>query len=507
MNNSSSMGTEQQFCLRWNNHQSTLISVFDSLLENSVLVDCTLAADGQQLKAHKVVLSACSPYLETILSQHHDKHPIIILKDVKFAELRAMLEYMYRGEVNISQEQLGNFLKAAETLQIKGLTDSGGRGVTGGNSSSSNGGGGVADYNKYKAQGQSAVMQTEYMPVDHHRRAAMYPREEGGSRAGGLMPDERKQGLVIPSHVVTDRAPQSPLAAREGSVSPTLRKRRKMSNYEPTNLRTTFPSSDTPDTTSAFPESLPPHAASQGSPSPPLSESASSAAAVPQDYGRQPSAVVKTEMCNDTTSENEDSVTGDDRSLNAGDDERSNAAPMPAAGPSTHFIPHGFGDKQHPLQDGSNDEFSPEDLHNSTQDLHDTMAKLAENTELLLFKRKLKPDLITLMGGGGPLPGGGDLDQENQPLLGGGSGGGKKQSHFLWDNRQDLTRRCFCPKCDKHYSCKSALNRHLKLECGKEPQFQCPECCRRYTQRSSLMAHFKKFHENAVSPFPFNLSQ
>lgn len=55
---------DQQFCLRWNNHQSTLISVFDSLLENGTLVDCTLAAEGQYLKAHKVVLSACSPYLE-----------------------------------------------------------------------------------------------------------------------------------------------------------------------------------------------------------------------------------------------------------------------------------------------------------------------------------------------------------------------------------------------------------------------------------------------------------
>lgn len=36
-----------------------------------------------------------------------------------------MLDYMYRGEVNISQEHLGTFLKAAESLQIKGLTDSG----------------------------------------------------------------------------------------------------------------------------------------------------------------------------------------------------------------------------------------------------------------------------------------------------------------------------------------------------------------------------------------------
>ncbi|XP_014250719.1 longitudinals lacking protein-like isoform X4 [Cimex lectularius] len=122
------MAGNQQFCLRWNNHQSTLISVFDNLLESGTLVDCTLAAEGQYLKAHKVVLSACSPFFEGLFSQHYEKHPIIILKDVTFGELKAMLDYMYRGEVNISQEQLGAFLKAAESLQIKGLTDSSGNG-------------------------------------------------------------------------------------------------------------------------------------------------------------------------------------------------------------------------------------------------------------------------------------------------------------------------------------------------------------------------------------------
>lgn len=58
------MDDDQQFCLRWNNHQSTLVSVFDTLLEKGIHVDCTLAAEGQTLKAHKVVLSACSPYFE-----------------------------------------------------------------------------------------------------------------------------------------------------------------------------------------------------------------------------------------------------------------------------------------------------------------------------------------------------------------------------------------------------------------------------------------------------------
>ena len=55
--------TEQQYCLKWNNHNSTLLSVFDHLLEEESLVDCTLYAEGHCLKAHKIILSACSPYL------------------------------------------------------------------------------------------------------------------------------------------------------------------------------------------------------------------------------------------------------------------------------------------------------------------------------------------------------------------------------------------------------------------------------------------------------------
>lgn len=54
----------QQFCLRWNNHQPNFISVFSSLLHNEALVDVTLAAEGRQLQAHKVVLSACSSYFQ-----------------------------------------------------------------------------------------------------------------------------------------------------------------------------------------------------------------------------------------------------------------------------------------------------------------------------------------------------------------------------------------------------------------------------------------------------------
>ena len=34
------------------------------------------------------------------------EHPIVFLKDIKISEVRAILDYMYKGEVNVAQEEL-----------------------------------------------------------------------------------------------------------------------------------------------------------------------------------------------------------------------------------------------------------------------------------------------------------------------------------------------------------------------------------------------------------------
>ncbi|XP_069692387.1 modifier of mdg4-like isoform X7 [Periplaneta americana] len=112
----------EQFSLRWNNFHSNLSAGFHALLEGEDLVDVTLAAGGQFVQAHKIVLSVCSPYFKELFKVNPCKHPIVILKDVCHKELVAILQFMYQGEVNVRQEELAAFLKTAEMLQIKGLT-------------------------------------------------------------------------------------------------------------------------------------------------------------------------------------------------------------------------------------------------------------------------------------------------------------------------------------------------------------------------------------------------
>ena len=58
---------KQRYCLKWNNYQSNVTSTFKELLAVEDFVDITLSAEGGALRAHKVVLSACSPYFRDIL--------------------------------------------------------------------------------------------------------------------------------------------------------------------------------------------------------------------------------------------------------------------------------------------------------------------------------------------------------------------------------------------------------------------------------------------------------
>ncbi|KAK7866782.1 hypothetical protein R5R35_008764 [Gryllus longicercus] len=112
----------EELSLKWDEHHPAVISVFEELLAKGTLVDCTIAADGQYMKAHKVVLAACSPYFEMLFSQESEKNPIVVLKDMKFQELKHLIDFVYRGQVKLPKDQLDAFVSAAESLQIKGLS-------------------------------------------------------------------------------------------------------------------------------------------------------------------------------------------------------------------------------------------------------------------------------------------------------------------------------------------------------------------------------------------------
>ncbi|XP_014260548.1 protein bric-a-brac 2 isoform X2 [Cimex lectularius] len=109
------------FCLRWNNYQSNMVSELDILRTEEYLVDVTLCCEGHKFRAHKVILSACSPYFRNVFKENPCEHPVVILKDVSPDDVEALLSFVYQGVVYVSEKKLSSFLQTAELLQIKGL--------------------------------------------------------------------------------------------------------------------------------------------------------------------------------------------------------------------------------------------------------------------------------------------------------------------------------------------------------------------------------------------------
>ncbi|XP_022904833.1 protein tramtrack, alpha isoform-like isoform X4 [Onthophagus taurus] len=113
---------EEQYSLCWDNFHKNMSNGMQALLENEDLVDVTLAVEGKYIKAHKIVLSICSPYFKELFQSNPCKHPIVFMKDVSYIAMNDLLTFMYQGEVQVNEEHINVFVKTAEALQVQGIT-------------------------------------------------------------------------------------------------------------------------------------------------------------------------------------------------------------------------------------------------------------------------------------------------------------------------------------------------------------------------------------------------
>jgi len=111
------------YYLSWGGFQRNLKSTFADLAAEKNFTDVTLACEGEkQIAAHKVVLSASSPFFKQILIKNPHQHPLIYLKGVELNDLSSMIEFIYFGEVKMRESDLQSFLKLSEELEVKGLS-------------------------------------------------------------------------------------------------------------------------------------------------------------------------------------------------------------------------------------------------------------------------------------------------------------------------------------------------------------------------------------------------
>ncbi|XP_011686588.1 PREDICTED: longitudinals lacking protein, isoform G isoform X23 [Wasmannia auropunctata] len=473
------MEDDQQFCLRWNNHQSTLIQNFDTLLESGTLVDCTLAAEGKTLKAHKVVLSACSPYFECLLSEHYDKHPVFILKDVKFKELKAMMDYMYRGEVNISQDQLAALLKAAESLQIKGLSES----KTAGSS-------------KTESRPQKAVSQPTAPSLDiPHASSGLtieknkVPRQSLAQSSVGDLPEDSVSPQVSKG-----------LSSREGSQSPTARKRKRTRRRSFTEDSNTIIENQDASNSSDMPQQMgvpalgiapvadekvhsdPTDSLGRSALMTQLTKPADEMLQLPLEKPEPNDNLIepKSEYLDDAEEGVED-LTLDEDMNDLNDMEQDNNRAGPSHDPAQH--PAGLG-SWHVTGDRSN-----------AGGVVGSVAGAPGTTDEVFLAAQEAAQAAHRD------------SQEILPVV--------VQRFHAHSNRcvynpdgAQRSRNYPCPKCGNAFTRKNNLYNHLKFQCGQLPRFNCPYCSYRTKHSSNVRSHIRRIHPNdSVYVLDMNLKQ
>ena len=116
------MSLPNKFGITWSNFNQNLASYIKYLRKDQDFSDVTLASeDGHQFSAHKFILAACSPVFTDLLKDSKHSQPIICLQEVKSEVLGWILDFVYHGEVNISQESLSQFISSAGQLELKGV--------------------------------------------------------------------------------------------------------------------------------------------------------------------------------------------------------------------------------------------------------------------------------------------------------------------------------------------------------------------------------------------------
>ena len=119
------MSASEKLCLQWNDFKENITSSFRELREDRDFTDVTLACgDGQQIEAHKVVLASSSPFFMELLKKNKHSHPIVYMRGLRSEDIVAIMDFLYLGEADVSQDNLDSFLALAEELKLKGLTGS-----------------------------------------------------------------------------------------------------------------------------------------------------------------------------------------------------------------------------------------------------------------------------------------------------------------------------------------------------------------------------------------------
>ena len=113
----------EKYNMTWYSYSEHLVEMMKELMNDKGSQDVTLVCeDKTKIKAHKIVLKACSPVFANILEGDMNPNPIIYLRGIHQQELESVLQFMYLGQATFYESRMSELLRVARSLEVKELS-------------------------------------------------------------------------------------------------------------------------------------------------------------------------------------------------------------------------------------------------------------------------------------------------------------------------------------------------------------------------------------------------
>ena len=118
---------QEKSTLTWHTYSDHLRNILKEISSDDSFADVTLVTDDKkQIKAHRNILSACSPVFKNILQlDSNNTNSVIYLRGIHHSEVESIMQFIYLGEARFYEERISEFLMVSKDLEIKDLSSTG----------------------------------------------------------------------------------------------------------------------------------------------------------------------------------------------------------------------------------------------------------------------------------------------------------------------------------------------------------------------------------------------
>ena len=111
----------EKYTLTWQSHPDYLTEIMQEMIASENFTDVTIVTDDKKtIKAHRNILSACSPVFKNILQMEiTNSHPVIYLRGIQYSEIESILQFVYLGgEAKFYEDRMNELLLVSKNLEI-----------------------------------------------------------------------------------------------------------------------------------------------------------------------------------------------------------------------------------------------------------------------------------------------------------------------------------------------------------------------------------------------------